>query len=226
MAIETLQSLIDKQDGFEVVRDQIAAILVAEVSNQMTLAAAESKDPTLWKLRVYTERSNPWEQFQQQDVDDTSPIVNIWYESSTFPEGRGDVFERQEATGRFNIDVIAYGEAKDDASGGHEPGDLDAALNLARALRLVRNILMAGQNTYLQLQGSVGFRWPESITQYQPEGTNASQIAAARIIFRADFNEFSPQYEGEILELVHADVIRKEDGEVVLSAEYEYPLAP
>jgi hypothetical protein len=224
--VDVLQSLIDKQDGFEVVRDQIAAILVAEVSNQMSLAATALKDPLLWKLRIYTERSNPWEQFQVQDVDDKSPIVNIWYESSTFPEGRGDVFERQQATGRFNIDVIAYGEASNNPAGGHEPGDLDAALNLARALRLVRNILMAGQNAYLQLQGDVGFRWPESITQYQPEGTNASQIAAARIIFRADFNEFAPQYEGEILELVSAEVIRKEDGEVVLTADYEYPLTP
>src|SRR5690554_4356931 len=114
----------------------------------MALAVIESEDPTEWKLRIFTERSNAWAQFQEREVDDESPIVNIWYESSTFAGTRGNVVERQEAEGRFNIDVIAYGQSKDNVAGGHTPGDKEAALNLARALRLVRNILMASHNTY------------------------------------------------------------------------------
>jgi len=223
----TLQSLIDKQDTFEIVRDQIAAILTAEVSNQMTLAAAGGEDPMLWKLRIFSERSNPWSQFQEREVDDTSPVVNVWYESSTFPGTRGNVVERQEAEGRFNIDVVGFGEARDDGNGGQINGDEDAALNLARALRLVRNILMASENTYLQLpRGVVGLRWPESITQFQPEGTNATQIAAARIIFRVDFNEYAPQYEGIPLSGIYTEIKRKETGEIYFEADYIYPLAP
>lgn len=218
----TLQSLIDKQDNFEIVRDQIAAILTTEVSNQMTLAAAALKDPTLWKLRVYTERFNAWSQFQATDVDDTSPIVNVWYDSSAFPTGRGSTVERQQAQGRFNIDIFGYGESHADGAGGHKAGDKESSLEMARALRLVRNVLMAGENTYLQLRGLVGFRWPDSITAYQPEGANATKITAARFILRVDFNEFSPQYEGETLETITADVHRTEDGQIVIEAEYDY----
>lgn len=46
----TLQALIDKQDSVEIIRDQIAAILVQEIANQQALAIADSKDPALWTL--------------------------------------------------------------------------------------------------------------------------------------------------------------------------------
>jgi len=224
---EVLQTLIDKQDSFEIVRDQIALILATEVSNQMSLAAAATLDPLLWKLRIFTERSNPWSQFQERDIDDESPIVNVWYDSSTFPGPKGNTVSRQQGEVRYNLDIIAVGVSKDDAAGGHTAGDKEAALNLARAIRLVRNILMSGPNTYLQLQGTiVGQRWPESITQFQPDGENAKNMAAARLILRVDLNEFSPQYVGEELEEIHVDVHRAEDGEIVIAADYEAPFAP
>ena len=58
-----ISELIDKQDNFEIVRDQIAAILVNEVASQMALATAEAKDPEDWNLQIFTERSNPWEKW-------------------------------------------------------------------------------------------------------------------------------------------------------------------
>ena len=85
--------LIDKQDNFEVIRDQIAAVLVAETANQMQLATNAAKDPQGWKLRVFTERSNPWEQWLN-GATDKSPLVNVWYDNSNFDQKASNISER------------------------------------------------------------------------------------------------------------------------------------
>lgn len=221
-----LQSLIDKQDNFEVIRDQIGAILLAETANQKTLATAGGKDPALWDLQIFTERSNPWEQYQNDTPSNAAPIVNIWYETSDFEEAASNVVERQKATAIFNIDCYGLGRSASNGTGAHKAGDKEAAFTVQRALRLVRNILMADTNTYLQLRGLVWKRWPQSITVFQPdiEGRSAQQIVGARIAFAVDFNEFSPQFEAQTLETVAIDVFRDSDGKLLLEADYNYPI--
>jgi len=217
-----IETLIDKQDNFEVIRDQIAAILKTESTNQEALATAAAKDPDDWKLRVFVERSNPWEQFLNKQ-DDQSPIVNVWYDNSNFDQSKSNIMERQGTTAIFNIDCIGFGISSDDGGTGHNPGDREAAFKAQRALRLVRNILMAAEYTYLGLRGLVGQRWPQSVTSFQPpiEGRPIQQIVGARIALRVEFNEFSPQVVPVVLELVSVNVIRAEDGEIVINADYE-----
>lgn len=222
-----IESLIDKQDNFEIIRDQIAAILATETANQQALATAAAKDPDDWKLRIYTERSNPFEMFLNGNpVTDVSPIVNIWYDNSNFDPKASNVSERQKAEGVFNIDCYGYGVAQDVAAGGHSPGDKAAALEVQRAVRLVRNILMSAEYTYLGLRGTVWGRWPQSITAFQPQldALQVQQISGARIALIVVFNELSPQVAGETLELVANTVKREDDGEILLLANYEYPL--
>ena len=69
-------------------------------------------------------------------------------------------------------------------------------------------------------------RWPQAVSMFQPQIDNVvvQQILAGRIALEVDFNEFSPQFEMETLELMSVDVKRTEDGEIVLEADYEYPL--
>lgn len=224
----TIAALIDKFDNFEIVRDQIAGILKLEVISQMALAVLAAKDPDDWKLRIFTERSNPWEELLNAPVTDKSPIVNIWYDNSSFDESASNIMERQMAEAVFNIDCYGYGVSADIPAGGHTLGDKEAALEVQRALRLVRNILMAAEYTYLGLRGLVWQRWPRAITVFQPQqdGQQVQQVVGARIAFRVRFNEFSPQVPEETLELVAVDVKRTEDGEIVLEAEYSYPLSP
>jgi len=220
-----IQTLIDKQDNFEIIRDQIAAILVLESTSQQALAVLAAKDPDDWKLRVFTERANPWELFQDDGAEQT-PIINIWYGSSNFDKASSNKMERQHSSSVYNIDIYALGISSDIPAGGHVPGDEDAALRVQAAIRLVRNILMASTYTYLGLQGLVWGRWPQSINVFQPqvEGRQAQQVIGGRIALTVDFNEFSPQYVPETLELVAIDVKRAEDGEIVLEADYDYPL--
>lgn len=219
----TISTLIDKQDSFEIIRDQIAAILAIEVASQMQLATDGGKDPNDWKLRIFTERSNPWEQLLNEQSDQ-SPIVNVWYDNSNFDPSGSNIVERQKTEGVFNIDCYGYGMSKDDGGTGHVPGDKEAALEVQRALRLVRNILMAGEYTYLSLRGLVWQRWPQAVTVFQPQidARQIQQIVGARLAFRVVFNEFSPQVEAETLELLSVDVIRAEDGEIYFEADYDY----
>lgn len=221
-----LATLIDKQDNLEVIRDQIAAILVTETANQMALATAALKDPADWKLRIFTERSNPWEQFRDPNEAgfDPSPLVNVWVDNTSYDPKASNVMERQKTEAVYNLDCYGYGRSKTDGGTGHIPGDREAAFEVQRALRLVRNILMAAENTYLQLRGLVWSRWPQSIDIFQPplDSPTGQHVVGARLAFRVVFNEFSPQVVPETLELLSVDVIRAEDGEIVLEADYDY----
>lgn len=220
-----ISELIDKQDTFEIVRDQIAAILATEIANQRALAKQAGRDPSDWKLRVFSERSNPWEQFLNPEENrDDSPIVNVMFEASDFDTGASNIVERQKTTATFNLDCYGYGRSSDNPLGGHHPGDQSAAIEAQKALRLVRNILMAAEYTYLGLRGTVWQRWPQGITSFQPQldGRFVQQIVGARLAFRVIFNEFSPQVPLETLELVSVDVIRTETGEIVAEADYDF----
>lgn len=219
----TIQTLIDKQDNAEIVRDQIAAILALESAAQQALATAATKDPAGWELQVYTERSNPWEKWLNDQTTDTAPIVNVWYDTATYNEAASNVVERQATEATFNIDCYGLGVSEDDGAG-HKPGDREAAFEVQRAIRLVRNILMASEYTYLGLRGLVWQRWPQSVQVFQPASGDRiiQQIVAARLAFRVRFNEFSPQYVGQALELLSVDVKRTEDGQIVAEADYDY----
>lgn len=225
MAITVITELIDKEDNFEVVRDQIALILATETASQQALATAASKDPDLWKLRVFAERSNPWEQWLNNQSD-KSPIVNVWYDSGNFLKGKGDVVRRQQHDATVNIDCYGVGIASDEPAGGHNSGDKQAALEAQRALRLVRNILMAGINTNLQLPGVVGLRWPQSINVFQPQIDNRpiTHIVGARLALEVSFDEVSPQFEGVTLEFLSVDITRDEDDQVIAEADFDYTL--
>lgn len=221
-----ITTLIDKQDNFEVVRDQIAQILANEVAGQKILAVAAGKDPDDFDLKIFTERSNPWEQFLNDPPPGTgrSPIINVWFDSETFPEGVGGTVERQRADGLFNIDCYGFAVSADVEAGGHAPGDKAAAIEAQRAFRLVRNILMAATYTYLDLRGVVAQRWPQSVEVFQPEINSRSvqQIVAARLVLRVTYNEFAPQVEPVTLEFVSVDVKRAEDGSVIAETDYDF----
>ena len=219
--VTPIDALIDKRDNFEIIRDQIALIIATESASQMQLAADAGEDPDLWKLRVYTERSNPWEQLLNEQTD-RSPIVNVWYDNSTFDPSSSNIMERQRSGSIFNIDLYGYGKSSEDGTG-HIPGDRLAAIESHRAIRLVRNILVAAQNTYLQMRGVVGSRWIDSVTSFQPEvnGRQMQQIVASRIALRVEFNEFSPQVTGTTIDLVSIDIFRAEDGQILIEADYE-----
>jgi len=221
----TIPNLIDKQDTSEIVRDKIASILVSEIASQMALATTAGKDPDDWKLRIFTERANPWEQWLNDQTDE-SPIVNIWFDNASFDMRSSNSIDRQKSSGIFNIDCYGYGRAKDDGGGGHKPGDREGALQAQKALRLVRNILFSAEYTYLGLRGLVWRCWQQSTNVFQPSGDGQilQKIVGARLAVECEYNEFAPEFDLETLDLIAVDVLRTEDGQIVLEADYLYPL--
>lgn len=217
-----ITQLIEEQGTFEKVRDRIAAILKLNIANQMSLATQAGKDASLWDVRIFTERSNPFEEFQDAESAQT-PLVNVWYDSSDFDDSGSDPVERQKTNGMFNVDVYACGISLETAEG-HSPGDEAAAFALHRAISLIRNILMAGTNTYLGMRGTVWGRKVTAVNIFQPSADDATvqNIIGARIAFRVTFNEVSPQVEAVPLETIALDVYRADNGEILLQTEYHY----
>lgn len=220
----TIAALIDKTDTFEVVRDTISAILLAEVISQKALATAASKDPAPWDLRVYLERANPWAEFEHAPTQiAATPIVNVALDNLGFDPSSSNLIEAQKATAVFNVDCYGYGISEDLPAGGHTPGDSRAALEVQRVVRLVRNILMSADYAYLGLRGTVFRRWVQSVQIFQPQmdARPVQHVVGARIAFQTEFGELSPQVTGEPLELVASQVLRRETGEVYFAADYD-----
>lgn len=224
MASSLLQALIDKQDTVEIVRDQLALILANESLNQQALALAAAKDPLLWKYDTGTDLSNPFEKWLNEQ-DDRTPIINVWFDTGTYSKSSGNVVEKQKMTAQFNIDCYGLGIAQNIDGGGHILGDEKSAKEAHRIMRLARNILMSSTNTYLQLRGVVWGRFPASQSLMQPRFDNNQglQVTAGRIILSVDFWEFSPQYNGEELELLNLEIKRDDDGFILAEADYTYP---
>lgn len=226
-----IESLIIGQDSFELITAKIGAILVEETAQQVVMAAASLEDPDLWKLRVYTERSNPWSEFIDPDEDTETeanaprktPIVNIWFDSDSTDLHRSNTHERQMVTGVFNIDCHGYGVSAEESSG-HTAGDPLAAREAHRAARLVRRILMSAHHNYLDMRGTVSKRWIQSRQTFQPaiEGRTIQHIVGVRLALHVDFNELSPQVVGETLDEISVGVMRRSDGLLYLTSTYEY----
>ena len=220
-----IAELITKKDNYEIIRDQVAAILATESAHQQVLARKADKDPDDWKLRVFIEKALPFEEWLGSEVaEDTSPIVNVWFDNTNFETRGSNIVERQKATSIFNVDCYGYGASADNPLGGHNPGDTEAAFSVQRALRFCRNILMASEYTYLGLRGLVWQRWPQGITVFQPElnGVYVQRVAGARFAFSVVYNEMAPQYEGCPIEAISIDVLRSETGELLVEADYDY----
>lgn len=220
-----IPALIDKLDTFEIVRDKIALILFEEAAEQQVLAVAAAEDPTLWDLRVYTERSNDIEQFLNPDDLIKTPVVNVWFDSASFPQDSGDTIERQMSDTVYNIDIYGYSESSNVVAGGHKPGDREAAFEAHRAFRLVRNILMSPHYAYLGLRKTVWQRWPISVTSFQPEmsGKPVEHVVAVRLALGVKFSEFTAQDVGGVIGEIFVDVFRAEDGLITLEADYVHP---
>jgi hypothetical protein len=220
--LSEITQLIDKLDTFEIVRNKIAVILVTESAAQVALAIAAGKpDPSLWALKVYTERASPWD-----DYEDGSVIINVWFDATSVDESASNTVRNQTMRGTFNIDVIGFGVSKPNGTGGHVPGDELAALNAQRGLRLARNILMASNYTYLGLRGVVGQRMPQSISSFQPQLNSNPTVHAVgtRLALGVRYEEYAPQYEPVILQELGVTITRAEDALVIVELEYQYPL--
>lgn len=219
-----IEELIEGQDTFELIRDQIAAILTLESEGQQALATLANEDPRGWKLRVFLERMNPWAEFIDDPKQaDATPVVNVTWEQLTPDMAASSVVSGSKCVGVYNVDCYGYGISADVQDGGHIPGDQAAGIEAARVVRLVRRILLSGHYTYLGLpRKTVWRRWLQSVTALNPPiGERAVQhVVCARMTFAVDFAETSPQVQGHPLTTLAVHVKRASDGHLYFDAQY------
>lgn len=227
-----IQQLIDKQDTFEIVRDKVALILAEESAQQQQLAIDDGKDPALWKLRVFTERTNPWEFLRTDNGKppaaraDRAPVVCVWYDNSNLDQRASQTIDRQQMEATFHLDVYGVGVTEILPGGaGQIPGDEAAAKEAQRGARLVRNILMADSYVTLGIDralGLIGQRHISTIQTFQPEfaNQNAWQLAGLRLALQVKVSELGPQTPAVILEELGA-IVRDENGEILIDALFE-----
>lgn len=142
--------LLSEPDNVEIIRDQIAALLVLDLQNQYELAVQEdASDADDYKMAVYLEDTDPLQWLDEDDESCPFPLVNILLDGADPDKGTASV-NKQANIARFFLDVYAGGN---DAEGDYSKA---AALKVWKAARLVRRILRAEPNTYLRLRGVVG----------------------------------------------------------------------
>jgi hypothetical protein len=206
-----ITTLIDKQDTYEIVRDQIAAILAIEIENQRVLAIGAGKNPDDFYFSTYIERSRPWEISEM-------PLVNVLFDNDIFDRKGSGMLKEQKPIGTFHIDCYGTKDATDDNT-----GDELTSREVDRIARLARNILMHNGYTYLDLQGTVATRYIMRREKFIPninmEGYE--NVIGCRLICEVGYVEYSPQTVPENLELLILECKRAQDGKVYFIAEYD-----
>jgi len=213
-----IKTLIDKQDTCEIVRDQIAAILAIEIEHQSELADDAGKDPADFFFSVFSDCSNPWE-------SDEIPLVNIHFNNDRFDNKNSNMIDRQRATGTFYIDCYANKKTTD-ADSGDELSSKDAD----RIARLVRNILMAQEYTYLALgyrelgngNNLVTRRYIQKREKFKPDikQEGYENVVACRLTIEVEYDELSPQAIMENLELLILSCKRESTSQIYFKTEY------
>ena len=217
-----IDTLIDKLDNNEIIRNEIAAILAVEIANQRALAVLASKpNPDDWFFNVYIERAKPWEISTESDGTEGGqmPLVNVFFDNDVFDNKGGNVVEEQKTKGTFFVDCYGF-KSRSVADGA---GDELSSKEADRIARLVRNILMAAVYTYLNQRTIVTSRFIMRREKLQPDirQEGFENIIVARITVNVDYNEFSPQATAEQLETLFSEVKLSDTGQVLFDLEVD-----
>jgi hypothetical protein len=204
-----INTLLKEQDNIEKIRDNIAFLLAAELSNQHELAIEYAGDhpefdAEAYNIKVYLENRRPWEL-------ETLPIVNILILGEKEPEERrGAAIGNQKYTCQFQIDCYAKGRA--------ENYDQDANAQAWFVSRLVRSILMADANLYLGLQGTIQKRMvtERKIVDLEDLPASAAAVSLCRLILEVETFEVSPKGEFETFEGISFKVSTA-DGHIIMA---------
>ena len=222
-----MAALIDTPVGFsdnvDIIRGLITTIIKEESENQAVLTPA---DADKYALQVFEENWYVWEQLANADGNDAvAPLVNVWLTAENSDPSASNRMQRQKWTATFNVDVYGFGRARSDGGTGQVTGDVDAVAERSRAASQVRKYIAASKNWQLRNRGLVwGTRWADK-EYFVPavEEQPARAVKAVRMSLEVEFSEFSPQFDGDILEFVSIDICQKDPftGAVELAGEVD-----
>jgi len=117
-----LTAIIPAQ-GFELIRDRIAVILVDEIANQITLGIGAE-----FNAKVFVERIVPIDKSE-------TPLINVLYSRTGYDNND---FDSSDGQNTYHIDIYAKANAKPSTN---SEADNLAQVKLARLIGIVRAIL-------------------------------------------------------------------------------------
>lgn len=220
-----IDSLIDKTDTFELVRDRVALIIAEESAAQQVIAAGtDGKNPDDWKLRVFIERSTPWDLFTTSEgtpPTDLSAIVNVSFDEMMVDIPSSQISLKQQYDAVINIDVLGMGVSKINTDG-HSLGDESAARMAQKAARLIRNILMSDKYRTLGFDRTLdiaGQRMVRGIKTFQAEYVNSAYVSSLRLTLDVKLAELSASASHTILETINT-ITFDINGMVLVAADF------
>jgi hypothetical protein len=228
----SITTLLNEPDNLEKIRDQIAFILKLEFINQYQKAREELHklaiekgfnettleeelveyfitnhtkefiNPAEFNIGVYLERERPWQLTENSEGKNPFPLVNVKLAGYRKENEPGSTVNNQKYIGDFIIDCYAQGSPENP----NYFDDTDATIRAWKLGRIVRNILMSAQYTYLGMRKIVRRREiTEAGTGTPTDKTgniddSAVSVTICRILFSVYFYETSPQAETVELE--------------------------
>ncbi len=221
MTTEVIPDLIDLDTNpIQLVIDKIGEILVNESANQQALAIAGGKDPDLYKIRVFADRFNPFDNMKT----DTTPLVSIKESDDSKELSVSGNHGKQQKLLTINIDCFGIGRAEETVSG-HRPADLDASQDGRRAANLVNKILKADINSNLQLDRKIVNSVNITGEQYFEPDFDSRQmgpVVAKRLSLQCKVTDTPMINNGVELLGVVVDIERGDSGEIYTICEYDY----
>lgn len=200
-------TLLSEKDNIEVIREQIAALLLLEIENQKSLANEKAvPDARDFDISVFLENDDPLQCIDESD--DIFPLVNVSLDGVA--ERSAASVNKQNMSATFFIDVYASGNGAENADFGAE-----ASLKAWKVARIVRRILRAEVNTYLRLRGvvsKVSFKF-QSGEPSAPQ--SAIRVKMVRVSLDVDYSEDVEMSAG-VIDWEFAGLVRSEDGRVLL----------
>lgn len=207
----TLQS---EPDNIEIIRDQIAALLAIDFTNQAELAAeAGVRSKKDYDVTVYVENENPLQYVDDENPESNPfPCVNVSVDSSENEKGTGSV-NKQSMAATIYLDCYATGN-----TGSSEDFGMRASLKAWKTARLCRRILRAEKNTFFRLMGIVGnVGW--KFQAYEPDNSqSAIRVRVVRITLTVPYVE-DVEITSGVLDWEINGIITDEDGKVLVGSE-------
>jgi len=190
-----IKTLLNIPDNSEKIRDQIAAILKLELTNQKTLADnnPEISNKKDFDIKVFIENSRPWTLSAEKNP---FPLVNVSLQS--IAKESGPIAGRVKYTGTYIIDCYGTGNLQPENEDEWIPDDYLSTVRAWQAGRVIRNIIMSGFYAFLGMREIVRSRDIESMTSVIPKGleNSAISITVCRIVLKVGLHETSPEAEG------------------------------
>jgi hypothetical protein len=218
MSIKLLTQLVPFSSNTQLVINKIAEILIYELENQQKMAALIGNDADDYNIRVYTDRSDPLDQFK----DDKTALVNVELADNIVDLKATAIYGRQHESVTINLYIYALGQARETTTG-HIPADYDASQKVKKVRNVINRILRADINSNLQLNRHIVNSVIIDSAQYlTPDFNNREygSIVAMRIALRCNVIEEPLINFGVKLESIVIDIEKDTTGRVYTTLEY------